>query len=349
MGGYKVVFEYANCLIDRGHSVTVVHPAHLDETAGWSEKLYHNARYVLWGATGRFGPSTWFKVQPAVDLKWVHSLNEANIPSGDAIVATGWPTAEYIAKYQPDKGRKYYLLQHYETWWGPEARVRATWQLPLHKIVIARWLEEIARELGETSTYVPNGLNFQAFGCDVPISQRLRPYVLMLYHHMEWKGSADGLKALEAARQAVPDLTATLFGVSLAPANLPSWVTYVRNPPQATLRKLYNEATAFLAPSWAEGWPLPPAEAMMSGAALVCTNIGGHAEYAVHERNALLSPARSPESLGEALVRMLTDHCLRQSLAERARIDISRFTWTTAAERLDAALCGPNDAKISKV
>lgn len=34
-----------------------------------------------------------------------------------------------------------------------------------------------------------------------------------------------------------------------------------------------------MAPSFAEGWPLPPAETMMSGAALVATDIGVHREH----------------------------------------------------------------------
>src|SRR5262249_11286565 len=152
-----------------GHSVTVVHPALLDESAPVWETTYHKARYVLWGTTNLFGPQRWFSVRPEVKLTWVPSLREANIPYGDAIIATGWPTAEYVAGYSPKKGRKYYLLQHYETWWGPEPRVRATWQLPLHKIVIARWLEKIATDLGELATYIPNGLNFEAFNCDVPV------------------------------------------------------------------------------------------------------------------------------------------------------------------------------------
>jgi len=340
MGGYKVVFEYANCLSERGHNVSVIHPVHLDERAGWREKRYHDLRYLLWGTTGRFGPEAWFKVRPQVSLKWVYSLHERNIPDGDAIVASGWPTAEYVADYSSTKGRKFYLLQHYETWWGPEARVRATWQLPLCKIVIARWLEAIAHQLGETSIYVPNGLDFDAFGCDVPVRERQRPEVLMLSHSMEWKGTSDGLKALEVARRAVPNLTATLFGVQPEPPHLPQWINYVRNPPQSRLRELYNNATVFLSPSWAEGWPLPPAEAMICGAALVCTNIGGHIEYAEHERNALLAPARSPEGLADALIRMLNDHALRQCLAEQARLDIGRFTWSSAVARFEAALSG---------
>jgi glycosyltransferase involved in cell wall biosynthesis len=340
VGGYKVVYEYSNHLSDRGHAVTVIHPALLDPTVSWPEKIYHSGRYILWGVTRRFGPQEWFDVSPAVGLKWVPSLREAYIPQGDVIVATGWPTAEFVATYSADKGQKYYLLQSYETWWGTEPRVRSTWRLPLRKIVIARWLRDIAEDMGETVGYIPNGLDFQAFGCDVPTSERRRPSIMMLYHKLEGKGSADGLRALELARQTTPDLTATLFGVFRAPDRFPSWITYVRNPSQAELRKIYNQSKVFLAPSWAEGWDLPAAEAMMCGTALVCTNIGGHREYAVHEENALMAEPKTPEALAAALVRVLSDDWLRQSLAERALKDISRFTWAAAVDRFEAVLRG---------
>lgn len=345
-GGHKVVYEYANHLSDRGHSVTVVHPALEDTSVSWPKKAYHATRYALRGITHQYGPEPWFKLRPAVHVRWVPSLRDAHIPLADAVIATGWPTAEHVASYSPARGRKFYLLQSYESWWGPEPRVRATWQLPLHKIVIARWLEKIAAEMGESASYIPNGLDFQAFGCDVPVRERRRPQIAMLYHEDDIKGSTDGLKAMEIARRTVPDLTATLFGVYPPPENLPNWASYVRKPPQTRLRAIYNEATVFLGPSWTEGWPLPPAEAMMSGAALVCTDIGGHQEYAVHERNALLAPARAPEALGAALLRALTDHALRQSLAETALDDISRFTWTTAVDRFEAVLANTSPKDV---
>jgi glycosyltransferase involved in cell wall biosynthesis len=337
-GGYKVVFEYANHLSTRGHAVTIVFPALLDPTKPAVEKLYHMSRYALWGATNRFGPQRWFPIRPAVKLLWVPTLREANIPFADAVVAAGWPSAEFVATYSRDKGRKFYLIQHYETWWGSEARVRATWQLPLRKIVIARWLGDIAESMGENAAYIPNGLDFTAFGCDVPVALRNHPSVSMLYHKFDWKGSADGLEALTRARNAIPDLSVTLFGVYRQPPHLPKWVSYRRNPAQSDLRRIYNHSAVFLAPSWAEGWPLPPAEAMMCGATVVCTDIGGHREYAEHERNALLAPPRDPHALASALVRVLSDAPLRQALAARGNSDIKRFTWSAAVDQFEAEL-----------
>jgi glycosyltransferase involved in cell wall biosynthesis len=343
VGGYKVVFEYANNLSQRGHQVSIVHPAILDLTGNFLDKTYHYARYALWGTTHAFGPDRWFTLRNEVKILWVPSLNQEHVPDADVVIATGWPTAEFAAEYPTSKGRKFYLLQHLENWWGPDNRVRATWKLPLHKIVIARWLRDLAIEMREQATYIPNGLDFEAFGCDMPVNFRTEPKALMLFHTWEWKGSSDGLKALEIARREIPNLEATLFGVPAAPAKLPPWITYERNPRQKRLRQLYNQTTVFLAPSWAEGWPLPPAEAMMCGAALVCTNIGGHQEYAIHEHNALLAPARDPEALGSALVRIIKDFSLRARLAETAVEEISQFTWTRATDRFEVTLSASHD------
>jgi len=56
-----------------------------------------------------------------------------------------------------------------------------------------------------------------------------------LYHTEKLKGSEDGIKALNLAKEACPDLKAVLFGVSVRPASLPDWIDYRRNPPQDML------------------------------------------------------------------------------------------------------------------
>ena len=334
-GTDKVVFEYANHLAFRGHSVTVVHPASVDATGSAAERVFQTARFRLWEATGDFGPQSWFHLWPTVQLAWVPSLDEKHIPEGDVIVATAWPTAGAVTTYRPEKGCKFYLLRNYQPLDAPEDLVRTTWMLPLQKIAIARWLKETAEEMGESAAYIPNGLDFEAFGCDIPIRQRTSPTVTMPYHENIWKGSRDGIHALRLVQKVVPDLKVKLFGIDSKPKGLPGWMTYLREPKQADLRNLYNESTVFLAPSWKEGWPLPPAEAMSCGAALVCTSIPGHDEYAVENRNAFLAQPRDPQSLAEALVRALKEKSTRFAYAEQGLSDIRRFTWDAATDRLE--------------
>jgi glycosyltransferase involved in cell wall biosynthesis len=338
IGGFKVVYEYANHLARRGHEVTIIHPALLDRAASGREVLRSTLRYVYWKSKNQYRPTQWFQIDPSVRLLWVPSLDEQHIPAGDAIIATAWQTAEALADYPCSKGKRFYLIQHLETWNGSEERVYATWKLPLAKIVIAKWLKEIADSLGENCVYIPNGLDFEGFSLDIPPEQRDPYKALMLCHTYDWKGSKDGLEALSLARRQIPNLSAVLFGVSAAPPNLPEWVEYHRCPDQKFLRQLYNEAAVFVAPSWTEGWPLPPAEAMMCGAALVATDIGGHREYAFDEKTALLSPAKMPLLLAENIMRIMRSNDLHSKLACQGHTYMQQFTWQRATDALEALL-----------
>ena len=132
--------------------------------------------------------------------------------------------------------------------------------------------------------------------------------------------------------------TAQNVGIPAAPSGLPSWIRYHRNSHQIMLRQLYNQAAIFLGPSWIEGWPLPPAEAMMCGAALVATDIGGHREYAIHGETALLSPAKEPAFMASNLVSLLQNQEQRIRLARSGNQYIQQFTWDRAADAFEAAL-----------
>lgn len=212
----------------------------------------------------------------------------------------------------------------------------ATWKLPLEKIVVARWLKDIGRRLGESCAYIPNGLDFDRFGCDCPPETRKRDHVAMLYANQKWKGSTDGLTILANARKSLPNLSADIFGVDDPPKGLPTWINYHQNPSQRELRNIYNRASIFLAPSWAEGWGLPPSEAAMSGCALLATDIGGHREYARHQNTALMFPAHDVAKGTRSLMWLVKNDGERIRLACQGNKFIQQFTWDRAIRRLTA-------------
>jgi len=338
-GGPKVVYEYANHLSRKGHIVSVVHPARSSMyKLGQVGKAMNWIRYIQIVLGKPFRPDHWFKIDPSVNLLCVPNLSERWIPGGDVVIATAWQTVDWVSRYPANKGRKFYLIQHLETWNGPEESVYATWKAPLKKIVIAKWLLEIAKSLGEDAFYIPNGLNMDEFQMDAPPERRDPKCVMMLYHQADWKGSADGIEALLKVREKEPEIKAALFGVSPRPAALPKWIEYYQQPNRTVLRALYNQAAIFVAPSWAEGWPLPPAEAMLCGAALVATEIGGHREYAFHEETALLGPAKDTQGLANSIMRLVRDPAMRVRLATRGHEYVQQFTWNRAADAFEAAL-----------
>jgi len=343
-GGFKVVYEYANRLARRGHRVRVLHIAHLlpsDTRPGLRDKL-RVLRYVPFALNRKWRPDRWFKLDPAVTISWVPSFSRIFLPKADVYVATWWTTADRLAAIQNFPARKLYLIQHLETWLGSEDQVMATWKTPLEKIVIARWLEEIARGLGQSSHYIPNGLDFSKYGCDVaPETRNPRQVAMMFSHSLLWKGSYEGLKAIVRLKEQFPDLQAELFGIDERPEDLPSWIVYHHAPPQAEIRRIYNRASIFLAPSLSEGWGLPPCEAMMCGTAVVATDIGGHREFSVDSVNALLVPPEDPAAMAAAAARLIADPELRLKLAQKGKADIQRFSWDSAVDAFERVLQSP--------
>ena len=336
VGGFKVVYEYANRLTLRGHTVRALHTAQPDRAAGLTTRLKKGVRFAQRTFDKSYRPG-WFALHPDVRVSWRMTPAAGGVPDGDAVIATSWETAEWAAGYPASKGRGLYLIQHYETWSGPAARVDATFSAGLRNVVIARWLQEVVRARGADAGYVPNGLDLEAFGVDVSRLER-GPHAMMLYHDADWKGSADGLEALTRVKTQFPDLTATLFGTPAPPADLPEWIRYEQKPSPTRLRRLYNEAAVFLATSWTEGWGLPGCEALLCGCALAATDVGGHREYALPGKTALLSPPKDPAALAENVVELLRNVPLRYSLAEQGYLYVRRFTWERAVEGLGAEL-----------
>jgi glycosyltransferase involved in cell wall biosynthesis len=343
-GGFKIVYEYTNRLQARGHHVTVVHPRNEEAQKGaaqfvkgrlWKYKLQLRHRPLI----------HWFKIHPDVELLLAPDLRERFIPDADAIVATAYDTSFHVDSYATTKGNKFYLIQSYETWNGPEERVRASWKLPLHKIVISRWLLRIARELGEEdrTSYIPLGLDLSQFKLITPVNERRIPRVGMLSHPNKIKGTKDGLTALETAKEKFPALQAALFGTDPRPPDLPGWIEYVHQPSPERLLSLYNSCQVFLHPSWIEGWGLPAAEAMACGCVLVAAANEGVYEFAVDGVNALLAPIKQPAALAQKLMEALAQDDLRARLAEAGRARIQLLSWDRAVESIERLLTAGRD------
>ncbi|MEP7337858.1 MAG: glycosyltransferase family 4 protein [Acidobacteriota bacterium] len=338
-GGFKVVYEYANRLNRRGHRITVIHPRNVGALEGLAEQAKARLwRYKIRASNHPLIP--WFKIDADVRLDLVTDLRERFIPAGDAIFATACETASPVFSYSSKKGRKFYLIQSYETWNGEEHSVQASWKLPLHKIAISRQLIRQADDLGESArtSYIPNGLDFSIFNLTIPIPDRASPRIGMLAHPNEAKGMKDGIQALQYVKGSVHDLQAVLFGTEPRCDDMPEWIEYVQRPSQRQLVELYNSCRIFLNPSWAEGWGLPASEAMACGCALVSADNGGVNEFAVDEENALVAPIKCPELLAEKMMRLLSDDALRIDLATAGHQSIQTFTWDRAVDSLEQIL-----------
>jgi len=125
-GGVRAILTYADRLAARDHSVCLVVPAGGRVKAAW--------RALVRGAPA-WMPD--FRAQ----IRWMAHWRASALPDADALVATAWQSAPVVARAPARCGRKFYLVQHYESLYhGPRALVDATYRLPLAKIAISTWL-----------------------------------------------------------------------------------------------------------------------------------------------------------------------------------------------------------------
>jgi glycosyltransferase involved in cell wall biosynthesis len=95
------------------------------------------------------------------------------------------------------------------------------------------------------------------------------------------------------------------------------------------LRVLYAHADLFAFPSLYEGFGMPVLEAMACGTPVITSATTALPEV-VGDAAVLIDP-HSPEQLAEALVRMVTDSALRQTLRAKGFERAKQFTWAQAA------------------
>jgi glycosyltransferase involved in cell wall biosynthesis len=338
MGGFRVIYEYANRLADRGHEVTVIHPRRLAIPIPEDSTVYQRIRRSVRGLRELLVKPFigWHKIDPRVRLLFVPSSAERYIPDGDAIFATSWHTVKPVADYLARKGNKFDLVQGYGTWQGPMEIVDETWRAPMQHIAVSKWLVGVGKELGcKDLTYIPNAIDHEHYRLTQAMEGRPRQ-VAMLFSIAPVKGSVDGIEALRITREKYPDLKVVFFGTSRPESWIPEWAEYYRNPPQAFIvNEIYNKSSIFLSPSLSEGFALPPAEAAACGCAIVASDSGGVRDFIEDGVTGCLSSPKDPSNLAKNVCLLLENDDLRLRLARAAKSFVDRMNWEHSTDLLE--------------
>lgn len=341
VGGFKIIYEYANMLVNNGFQVNIMLPA----TLLWKErslsvKLKGILLYILGKIDKKFyDPRNWFDLNKKVRVIWIPSLEEKYIPDADFTVASAAETAEYLNKYSNVKGKKLYLIQGYEEWYFNKERLINTYKFGFKNIVIAEWLKEIVDHHSETeSILIENGLDFNEFKMEIPIKNKDKYSISMLYHASEWKGSRYGIEALKILKKKYPALKANLFGIPPRPKELPKWINYYQSPTRKKLNKIYNKSALHLGTSFCEGWGLTVCEAMMTGAAVVATRVNGYKEFCHDNKTSLLVESKDSKEMANRLEDLINDDSLRYEIAKEGKKNIKKYTWERAYNKFENIL-----------
>jgi glycosyltransferase involved in cell wall biosynthesis len=113
-----------------------------------------------------------------------------------------------------------------------------------------------------------------------------------------------------------------------------SSVKYLGPQSARALAGLMRNSLALCAPSLAEGFGLPPLEALAMGTPVLASDIPAHRE--VLGEAAELLPPTEPEAWSAALLRIAGDSDLRAQRARRGRAQAAEFTWIRTARQTEA-------------
>jgi len=271
-------------------------------------------------------------------------IADRDLPDADIVLATWWETAEWVARLSRCKGAKAHLIQHDESLFAgqPTKRVLETWRLPMPKLVVSRWLGQLARQRNAAAPvyHVPNGVETNTFN-GPPRRKQSRPTLGVMYSQTPFKGTAVGFDAITRARQRLRQLRIVSFGMDLPTDDLPlpENCRFEHAPAQSRIAELYRSVDAWLVPSHSEGFGLPVLEAMACRTPVIATPVGAAPELLKHGGGWLLPRVDDATAMADAVEEaMQLPESNWQPIADHAHAIAMQHAWPKRIERLERAL-----------
>ena len=173
------------------------------------------------------------------------------------------------------------------------------------------------------------------------------PTVVAVGRLMPSKNFPALLDAMAAVRRKVPNARLRIIGEGYERPNLErriaelgaaEWCTLEGRVAPEVLLEAYQSAWIVASTSRAEGWGMTLTEAAACATPAVATRIPGHTDAVVDNETGLLVDRN--DELAPAMVRLLTDHDVRQRQAAAALTRSAHFSWDRTAFDTLAVLAG---------
>ena len=203
VGGYKIVYDYANRLVALGHTVRLLY---LNSKYLKKYKLPEFARRAVLNSMTRIEPR-WFPLDSkVVKISDMTKNYEEKLSDNEIAIATGISTVEYVLEHFADN-QKGYLIQDFENWDFPDEYVFETYNSGLKNIVVSNWLKKIVDDHSkEPSILISNPIDLDIYKKITSYKERPEKSIGVLYHQSEHKGFKYALKVLEELKEDYPDI-----------------------------------------------------------------------------------------------------------------------------------------------
>lgn len=329
-GGHKIIFEYANYLVERGCSVRIYF---LNTNSLANIRIPTRIKSILATLVIKYSKIKWFNLNPDVTRCPISVINDSNILDGDIIIACDVRTPIGVASLSPSKGKKLYLVQDFENWYVSDEYVYNTYSLDMKKIVISSWLKAIVDQYSQLpAVIIPDGINTENFKCQTPYFDREAHSICFHYRSSPIKGCNYAIEAIRHLKALYPDLIVKVVSNEKRPVELPDYCSYYYNISSKDVAIINNSVRVFMCTSINEGYGLPALEAMACGCSVVSTAYLGIKEYGVDGYNVLFSPERDALAMASNVKKLFENDDLAARLSRNGIITGEKFSNIHSSE-----------------
>jgi glycosyltransferase involved in cell wall biosynthesis len=338
-GGSRIIATYARMLAADGHDVTVIAP--LRRPLSWRRRLRTLWRTGEWEREYRGSHFDGLGLDVRESPR--KPVRDEDVPDADIVVATWWETAEWVNALSERKGKKVYLVQGHEVFESmPLDRVRATYRMPMHKIVVSGWLKDIMEQTygQHDCVLIPNSFERATFQAE-PRDKQAVPTVGFMFARGAVKGSDLAIQAISRLKQSLPELRVLCFGTQPARGleHLGRDFQFCLLPNAEQLRAAYTSCDVWLSASRSEGFGLTALEAMACRTPVVSSRVGWPLDAIKEGVNGYLVPVGDAGALHDAALKCLTlDARAWRHMSEQAHATAHACTWDKSYRLLVATL-----------
>lgn len=336
----RVAFEYMNALTEYGHDVVCYVPA-CGSYVEWKKILFPKAIVRLMCSHDLQG--RWFEKK--FSLKFPFTISNFTVRDADVTIATSWLTSYWVNRLSPQKGKKVYFIQDFETWGSPQLNIEVLKSYRLafdeHISVSTALHDRLFNEVGCESKVVCNGVE-ECFL--TPVEKKIPSESVTIgipYRSSrgdDIKNCTLGISVLHQIKKKYPHIELIAFGFK-KPSEWDEQIIFVENPSREVLVKLYAHINIFYVPSIYEGWGLPAMEAMAQKCCVIAGDSGVIKEIGRDRINCII--LEDPRNKNEAINKLSELVCnpnLVSEIGEAARNSVSNMSTTKSAKRFEKIL-----------
>jgi hypothetical protein len=323
-GGVRVTCAMASRLRDRGHHVRILcrqQDSLQDRFKTIRDRMFHA------------GVQDWL-AQFAGRVDEFQDLATCRFAQDELIVAVGMSISAQMERlaFLPNTKVQYI---HGATPWAPELMQRAL-SIPLPKIIVASYLEEIVTRLGrgEVVGLIHNGVDPGEYFRSLP---EQRDGVGLIYSSHWAKDPETTLAVIDQLSHLHPALPIRVFGADRRPSQIRSSM-YRRYPSLEEARQIYCRSQVWVMASQSEGFSMPVLEAMACGCWVVATDCGGTRDMIIDGENGFLVPVGDSNAIVKKVEFLLSDSQVRSQISRRAEQTAKQFNWESSIDKLEDVL-----------